>query len=289
MTTAMRGILSLVLATFLYGFFGILSRIVQLNIPLFYQNWTRALVASAIAYLFLAVSRQQKPLRKKDIVWIIARTLAGNIAFIAFFFAIIHLPIGTAYFIFYGASTIIGYLLGYLLFKERLTLVKVIALFLALAGLALVYSINVLLLAPFYLALALISGAMTAMWNIFSKKISHHYSAFQLTFLDNFYSLGIYLTLSLLTREAWSLPTISAAWVASVTLGVFFVATGLLVVYGFKHLDAQIGSLVMLVEIIFAIFFGFLFYQETVGVLTLLGGALIITAIVLPELPARKS
>lgn len=271
-------------STVLYGLFGILSRTVQFTIPLFYQNWTRALVAAIIAYIFLKALRQQKPLRRRDLGWIIARTLAGNIAFLSFFVSIINIPMGTAYFIFYGGSTIGGYLLGYLLFKERITVIKGIALVLAMSGLSLIYSINITSFAPMYLLLGLIAGIGTAVWNIFSKKVSEYYSAIQLTFIDNLFSFILYAVLSVVLHEAWMMPNLSAPWIASISLGILFVATGQLVVYGFKHLDAQIGSLVMLAEILFAILFGFIFYQESVRLLTLIGGICIVSAIILPEI-----
>ena len=55
-------------------------------------------------------------------------------------------------------------------------------------------------------------------------------------------------------------------------------------IWGFKHIDAQIGSLIMLSEILFGILIGYLFFKETITIFTLLGGIFIITAIVLPQI-----
>lgn len=59
-------------------------------------------------------------------------------------------------------------------------------------------------------------------------------------------------------------------------------------VYGFKRLEAQIGTLVMPMEVFFAALFGFIFYRETLTILTILGGLLIISGIVIPNLRFAK-
>jgi drug/metabolite transporter (DMT)-like permease len=64
-----------------------------------------------------------------------------------------------------------------------------------------------------------------------------------------------------------------------------FVLTGQLIIYGFKYLDSQKGSLLMLLEVVFGVIVGFLVYQETLSWGAVLGGLLILLGVALPNLP----
>jgi drug/metabolite transporter (DMT)-like permease len=275
---------SIVFATVIYGFFSILARFIGFNLPIFFQNWTREIVASAILLALLFVTKQTlKHMTTRDFLWVLARAVAGSTAYLLYFYCINTMPIGTTYFLFYGGSSIIGYLLGKLLFNEHMTVTKWVAMCIAICGLLLVYSINFQHTSILYILMALGAGAGTAFWNIAPKKIQI-YPTIQLVFLDNLLPIPFYLLLSLITREPWSMPTLTPVWIASLFYGVLFVITGQLVIYGFNRLEAQIGTILMLGEIPLAILLGFLFYKETITPTTLIGGMLIIVAMIIPEL-----
>lgn len=276
---------SLITAAFIYAFFGVLTRVIGFELPLFYQSWTRALLCVFILTIPFVLSKTRwKKTSSRDLKWIAARAFGGIFAFVGSYFSFIYLPLGTALFIFYGGSTIGGYILGYFLFKERVYRIKLLSLLLALAGLFLIYVVNMRITTPLYMGTALMAGLTVASWNTFSKKISHQYSATQLNLLDFFFTFVFMLIMSIIGRERWILPTISTPWLASLGFAFLFISTGQLMIWGFKHIEAQIGSLIMLSEILFGILIGYLFFKETITVFTLLGGALIIIAIVLPEI-----
>jgi drug/metabolite transporter (DMT)-like permease len=282
-----RGTLALLGSTLMYGSFGVLFRVIGFSIPLFYQAFFRALLAALLSGIALLLWKQWQKVNKEVAKWISWRTLIGVAATLCFFTAVNNVAVGTTYFVFYGGSTIAGYVFGKFWFQEQLTKVKIISLFLGLVGLALVYSVSSLSFSPFFLFLATIAGVFTAIWNIISKRIPEKYSALQLTFIDSGLSCLLLAIISLVFREVWILPTVNAAWRAIAILGVFFTLTGTLIVYGFRLLGAQLGSLVMLSEIVFALIFSFIFYREIPGASTLLGGLLIMLAIALPELPKK--
>jgi drug/metabolite transporter (DMT)-like permease len=280
---------SIVFATIIYGFFSILARIVGLNLPIFFQNWTRSVVAIAIIICIIYFTKHTlKRMTVKDFIWVWARSLSGSIAFILYFYCINAMPIGTTYFLFYGASSVAGYLLGKILFNEHMTPTKWTALGIALIGLLLIYSINFNNMPFLYILMAFGSGTATAFWNLAPKKIQT-YPEIQFVLLDNLLPFPLYLLLSLLTHETWTIPTLTPVWIASLFYGVLFVITGQLVIYGFNRLEAQIGTILMLGEIPMAILLGFIFYKETLTLTTFIGGALIICAMVIPELNLKKN
>lgn len=276
-------------ATFVYGFMGILSRISGFNLPFFYQNWVRSLLAALISAVLIIFGHQWRSIGRKDFPWILARGVAGIIAFMAFFTAVNYLPIGTTYFVFFIGSVLSGYLLGFTLFHEQFTRIKLFSLILASVGLIIMYQSDLRFSNGLYVAIAAISGCATAVWNTFSKKVSGEYAPALLSCIDNIIAFSITFVLSLAFREVWVLPTVSAVWGANILLSGSFVLTALLVVVGFYHLEASVGSIVMLMEIVFAVIFAFFIYNETVAPVMVFGGALILAAVILPELPSLRT
>jgi len=63
----------------------------------------------------------------------------------------------------------------------------------------------------------------------------------------------------------------------------------LAVIEGFKHIEASIGSLIGLAEILFRISFGIIFFAESLTIGTIIGGGLIILSAALPNLLFAKS
>lgn len=291
MTTEQKetlGILSILGSTFLYGAFGVFTRLIGYKIPLFYASFTRLLFAFLILFLILYSTKKIKPIKKEDYKWLILRSLAGIVSFVGYYVSFYVIPIGLAYFIFYAGSIISGYFFGKVLFKEKLTKIKIISLILALFGLGIVYLSNIKLNPSIYMLVVLISGFGSAIWDSFSKKISGNYSATQLNMLDNFIDLPILMLISFLLKETWVLPAFNLTWLFNLIFSITFILTGQLMIYGFKYLDVQIASLFMLTEILFGIIFGFIFYKERITLTTLIGGIVIIVAIILPELKFKK-
>lgn len=284
----MKGILSLFGAAFVYSFFGILTRTIGFSIPVFYASFFRNVISLAILAIPLFGRRLWVPIHHRDILWFFLRSVGGFLGFIGSYFAFYYIPIGTAYFIFYGGSTIAGYFFGKTLLGEKLTKLKVASLMLALAGLMLIYIQSLGGGNLFYMGMAFIAGVGTGTWYTFSKKISGRYSDIQLNFTDFSFSCIFMLILSLLFREQWVAPAFNLIWLANALFIFMFIATGQLIVYGFRRLDAQIGSLIMLMEVLFGIVLAYLFYREIPSLWAFVGGVLIVTAIVLPEVRWKR-
>lgn len=59
-------------------------------------------------------------------------------------------------------------------------------------------------------------------------------------------------------------------------------------VYGFKRVEAQIGSLILLFDIIFGIILGYIIFKESISFTALIGGSMILAAIILPNIRMKK-
>jgi drug/metabolite transporter (DMT)-like permease len=284
------GLLSLLLSTFIYGFFGILVKTLGYELPYFYMAWVRGIGGALILLTPIVLFRTWKHIHASDWKWIFIRGVAGGVlAQTLNYYAFFYLPVGTALFTFFAGATIGGYIIGRLFFGEVITRVKIISLVLSLLGLLLVYYASISFKNPIYMGMALFGGLATAVWNTFSKKVSDKYAALQLNFLDFAISGVILAGLSLFMREPWTAPAFSSPWITNFLFILMFVSTGQLMIYGFNRLEAQIGSLIMLTEILFGTALAFMFLGETITPLTFLGGIIIIAAIAFPEVHALQT
>lgn len=284
------GITSLLGATFLYGFFGILTRLVGFKYPIFYLSFIRSTIATLLIILIFKLFKSQwVKIEKKDYLWIMLRTAAGMVSFCGSYIAMYYIPISTTYFIHYFAMLIASYFIGYLFFKEKINLIKIISVISAIIGLSLIYSFDVKGVKMIYVLCAFASGLGTAIWFIFAKKIPDKYSALQLNFLDNFFCIFIYCFLSLVIRESWIVPVFDKEMLGMLLFVLMFLLTSQLTVIGYRHLEVHLASLLMLFEILFGIILAYLFFNEIISFSALLGGGLIIGAIVLPQIKLKKS
>jgi drug/metabolite transporter (DMT)-like permease len=279
---------SLLASTFIYGFFGVLAKLIGFNIPLFYTSAIRNIPALIILGSILLIKRDWKKIEKKDVKWIFLRTLLGAGSFIATYIAVFYLPIGLELFIYFAGGTIGGYIIGVYLFNEKLSFVKIISLFVALLGLIVIYWSNFTSVEILYVMLSFVSGLGSAVWNGFSKKVSHKYSITELNFVDSVIFVVLMTVVSLFIQEKWIVPQFSMLWFYILMFGLMFIPTGQLMIYGYKHLNVHLATLIMLMEILFGAILGLIFFREMLSLSTLFGGGLIILAIVLPEIKIGK-
>lgn len=276
-------IFSLIFACLIYGFFPILVRTIGYKIPIFYQNWTRTLLEFFILMIPVAYYKKWIKIKVKDYGILVIRAIGGLIGFIAGYYSFLYLPIGSAFFIFYVGSLSGGFILGKIMFQEKMTKLKWFSFLIGMIGLYFVYSFSIKANEILPVLAAVASGLGTALWNISSKKISGRYSALQLNVVDvALYGIMVFF-ISLWIKEPWTHPVVNIAWFASLLLAISLIITGQLMVIGFKNIEGQLGSLIMMLEVVFGILFGFTFYREIVSIRTLFGGGLILFALILSQ------
>ena len=281
MSKTQRGEIALFSAAILYGLFGVFSKVINFQIPIFYQSWIRNILSILILAILVLFLKKWKKVTPLDNIWIMFRGVSGFISFIAMYIAFTKLDIGTTYFLSYAATVIAGYVLGVLVFKEALTKKGIVALVLSLAGLLFVYNVTFSVQTLPFILLAIVSGIAAPGWNAFSKMISSKYSNFQLNLFDSVYAFIFPFVVSLGVHETWVPITLTPVWGYTFLFGMMFMATGFLIVYGFSKVSAQAGILILLFEIIAGIIFGYIFFHETLAIGEIIGGVCILGAIVL--------
>ncbi|MCX6741096.1 MAG: DMT family transporter [Candidatus Parcubacteria bacterium] len=282
------GSISLVLASVLYGFYGTIFRFVGEKFGTFFWLFCRSVIVIIILLGFYFWQKTWRKIEKADYKWFGWMSFPGLIATIAVFVAFNHLPIGIVYFIFYASATVCGYLVGFFIFKEKLTTIKVIFFIASMAGLFIIFYGHAWEGKLLYLLLALLGGAGTAAWNTISKKVTTKYPRSEILFVDSFVYLIITLPIAVLLKESLSWPTTSIPWLAVMVSAIIAIGTGLFLMYGFKKLQAQTGSLIMLLEPVFGTIFGLMFFRELLTTSFVLGGLLILSSSILPIIINKK-
>lgn len=278
-----KGYLALVLVTVIYGSYGVMIRLVGQDFAVFSQAWIRNLLVAVMASFGLWLLKiKLKPIQRKHWLWIVLWLLSGIGTIPLTFTAFNNLPIGTTYILIYVAMITTGYLSGWIFFKEKITALKVGSIFLAFIGLLIIYSINIAADKMLFFFIALGSGALTGLWNTVTKKFSDSYSNLQLVLIDGFASFAVSLVAFFALGEGLPEIRLTPAWGWIVLYACFQMAAVGLVVYGFKHVEAQIGSIILPLETFFGALFGFVVFGEALSGGTLIGGLLILLAATLP-------
>lgn len=272
-----------------FGSYGVWSRIMGPEFAPFYQGWIKSLLILVVLLPVAVFTKSFKPVDKKDIRWLIIPVILGSITLAPMYYAFNHMDIGAAMLIFYAIFLLTSYVVGILFLKEKVTCSKIMSFVIAIAGLLLVFGFSLENTSLFALLFAVIAGVVNGGEVSTTKKSTHKYSSLQIgiyiwigTFLINFIA-------SFLVRERQVLPSLNIEWLTMVIFALIGLASSWLAVEGFKYVDASIGGLLGLLEIISSIALGIVLFHETLTLSIAVGGGLIIFAAMLPDLAALFS
>lgn len=279
------GLISIIIAVMFYGLYGVYSRLIGIEFGAFAQNYSRSAILSIILLLyFLKKGSSWKKIEKNDYKWILAWLLPSPISMILTFIVFNNLAIGTTYFIFYSAMIVGGFIAGKMLFSERLNFEKILSLVFAFLGLGIIYSFNISANQIIYVIFAVLSGLLVGLWNSLSKKVSDKYPEIELVFLNGISSVILSFIGGMFFRESFPVLGINGSWLWIFAYAVTQIAAMYFMVLGFKNLEAQVASIIMPLEVVFATIFGYLFFGEILSQAVYLGGGLIAFAAFLPNI-----
>jgi drug/metabolite transporter (DMT)-like permease len=228
-------------------------------------------------------------IQRKDIKWFLIWILPASVQPVITFIAFNHLPIGTTLFLVYAAMVVSGIVSGKIFFQEKFSSDKLISSVLIFAGLFLIYQSDISLATSIYALFAALSGLMLGFWGTLTKKVSQNYPPFQMILLDAFPTFLVGIIGASITKEV--LPPVSEtnAWLWIIPFGLSSILAGSCLIRGFKYVEAQIGTLIMPTELVFASIFGYLFFGEILKFPAYTGGFLILLAAIIPALIVKDN
>jgi drug/metabolite transporter (DMT)-like permease len=202
------------------------------------------------------------------------------------FYAFNHMDIGTASLLFFVSMFLTMNAVGVGFFSERINALKYVAILMAVMGMYLVFSFSIASFTLLAALMAILNGIASGGEVAFSKKLSANYSPLYLTLLSWVIILITNGGISLALGETQLAPDFSMAWFWQLCYSIVSLFAFWLVIEGFKRVDATIGSLIGLLEIVFSVMLGILVFSEAITPSVALGGLLIICAAALPQIKA---
>ena len=219
---------------------------------------------------------------KKDLKWFAIWALFDSTIMIFIFVSFLKLGIGPVYFISIAASILAGYFWGGILFGEKLNSKKLISVTLSVLGLWMIYSFDVT--KSLDLIYPVIAGLAMGSWNVFTKKVSGSYSIPQITLISS--TVAVFVSIIGMSLLGESIPKISWSFPLAIIIIYAFsqILTLFLVAYGFRRIEAQVGSMIIPLEAIFGSLFGWVVFGEVLGFGAIAGGFLVLCGAILPNL-----
>ncbi len=278
-----KGVLLVFISTIMFGSYGVWSRLMGESFGVFYQAWTRALIIAIILIPILLFKRQIICIKKKDWGWLIVFLLFTSATQAPIFYAFTHMDIGSATLLFFVSVVLTMYTVGFVFLREKFTAIKVLAFFIALIGLACIFSLSTQRFTLLAASMAVLNGIASGGEVAFSKKLSGDYSPLYLTLLSWLIIIPTNGMLSLLLGEKLLMPSFSLLWLWQGGYVVASIFAFWFVIAGLKHIEASIGGIIGLLEIVFGIGFGMLLFGETLTLRIGIGALCILVAASLPH------
>lgn len=283
--TRVKGYTMILLASVMFGSYGIWSKIMGDQFEVFYQGWVRsAIVIALLLPLIIYQGLWRTKIARSDIKWLTVFLGFTIFTQAPLYYAFVVTSVGTATLLFYATFIIASFLVGRFIIGEKITRVKLLAMLLAFVGLVLVFGFSLAKFSVIGMAMAAINGVASGGEVSSSKKLSEKYPTLLLTFYSWVILLVTHLIASLVMGETqWAIAN-TAEWWAMLAYSGVGLASFWLVIEGFKYVDASIGSLVGLLEIVWAVIFGALLFGEQITPTIIIGGCIILVAGYLPDI-----
>ncbi len=278
-----KGIIALIILSFIYALFGIFSRFLNTEFPIFQQVYLRSGAAFFLSFVIFRGYKSFHKLKKisfREWILILVRSLFWyGIGTPLFTLGIILAKYGNASFIASIPSTAI---LSLLILREKLTKEKCTILLLSLLGVGLISVKNLsdifawgkgeflVLLCAFIVSFAIIARK----WH---SKVLNNQEITQFMF---FFGTVFLFILSLIFGEGfprahWNMLIIAAILVSAV-LNVIML---FLVNYALERVKGVLSGNILVLESLWGVLIGFLLYHEILSLKEFIGGALIIASV----------
>lgn len=283
-TKTLKGYIMILLSAIGFGSYGIWSKFIGAEFGIFFQGWVRSALVLIILIPLAFFTKSIKRVEKSDVKWMLYPVIFGIFTQAPLYYAFNHADIGTITLIFYATYVITSYVIGKIFVGEVIGQVKIISLIFSFIGLFLIFGLSLAKFSLLALFLAAINGIASGGEVATTKKSTEKYSSLQASI---YVWLGILLThlpISIIAKETQISFVLNSTWLAMLAFAAVGLVSFWLVVEGYKYVDASIGGLIGLMEIIAGVIFGIIIFNEGINASKILGGGIILLAAMLPDL-----
>jgi drug/metabolite transporter (DMT)-like permease len=279
--TAPLGAGLVVLSSFFYASYGIWTKLLGNYFDGFTLTVFRSALVVAILMLIAVFKHSLQPLElRKNWKYIVGMIIGSAFTWGTLYFSILKAGVGISLTVTYASIVVGQFFFGWLFASERITRDKVFSALIGLTGLAFIFSPSIDKIGWLALVAACVSGLSSAANTVFAKKIN--YNATQSTIV--LWTTGIIANMFMVAILSKHYPAIelNIKWLYVVIFSVASVIASWSLVRGVKLIDAGAAGVLGLLEVVFGILFGVLFFHERPGLIVLLGAVIIIGAAAVP-------
>ena len=284
-----KGVVLILLSALMFGSYGLWSRLIGDSFGIFYQGWTRALLITILLLPLLLYKKEIVPIKRKDWRWLFVFLIFTSLTQAPLFYAFNHMDIGTASLIFFAFMLLTMYAVGILFLGEKVTKIKAVTFLIAATGLFFTFSFSLVAFTILAAGAAVLNGVASGGEVSFSKKLSGSYSPLYLVWLSwgiIFVTNGV---VSIGLGEVQHIPSFDIVWLYQIGYTIASIFGFWAIIAGLKYIEASVGRLIGLLEIVFSILFGILIFQEVLTAKVIVGAALILFAAALPHIADLRS
>jgi len=251
----------------------------------FFSSFTASALRCALVLIGLfAIAMLRRELQKidwrRDYKWLLVMIASSILVSAPLYYAILQAGVGISLAIAYIGIVIGMFIFGWLFEGERFTKDKFIATAFGILGLALVFSPSLKVVGWFALTAALVSGLATAVNMATTKKVPYNGSQSAILVWGS----GVIANVPMVFLLGEPAP--SVGWHAEWLYLLLFVAASLVAswtfIKGLKLIEAGAAGILGLLEVVFGVLFGVVFFHERPDIVVLIGIGSILAAAAIP-------
>ncbi len=270
-----------VLSSVAYGSYGVWATLMGK----YFGDFTQGVLRSAVVILILlpiAIYRKQLTrIHWKRDRWLYGGILLSSLLIAApFYYAINKIGIGLTNIIYYASIILGAFIFGRVMNNEKFTKDKLLATVVGLIGLGLVFAPGAKTFGFLAMLAAICSGFGAGLNMVVVKKIQYNVSQTMLLA----WSGGVIANIPFIFifREHFPLIQADRHWFYLLLFGLASVTASALLISGLKLIEAGAAGILGLLEIVFGVIFGIVFFHEHLSFIVVIGMLFIMTASAIP-------
>ncbi len=283
------GISLILFSSLLFGSYGVWAKLIGDGMDPFFQGWSRAVIIILVLVPILWYKKLIVPIERKDWKWFAIFLAFTSATQAPLFYAFTHMDIGSATLLFFVSMLLTMYTVGFLFLGEKMTRVKISSFVLACIGMYFIFHFSLVAFTLLAALMAMLNGVASGGEISSSKKFSDKYSTLYITTLSWVIILITNAPISFLLGERIFMPSFDIVWLWQLGYTVASMLAFWLIIEGLKHVEAGVGGLLGLLEIVFSVVLGMLIFNEELTAQIIIGSALILIAAALPHIQALKN
>lgn len=270
-----------VLSSFFYATYGIWTTLMG---NFFGGYMASALRSALVLAILLPIARLYHRLEslnlRRNLKYFLGMIVASLLVWGPLYYAILHAGIGVTLAANYTSIVIGMFVFGWIFDQERFTKDKWVSSLLGLTGLFLIYTPSVARFGWLAFAGAVISGLSAAATSIIAKKMPYQTTQSTIFLWVTSLVANVIMTLAFPEphfRVGWHIQ-----WAYLLLFAISSVIASWTFIGGMKRMEAGAAGILGLLEIVFGVLFGVIFFHERIGAVVLMGIAVVITAAAIP-------